>query len=171
MNTLGATYLDSAIKRFLTYKTLGDMTFAQLEEKDFYFVPWIVPESNIVRSRERANDGPSAETPVASPIPSEESNSIAVIIQHMHGNMLSRWTNFLTEDGEKEGRNRDEEFNPPSCSKSELLALWENGWRCVIEALRSLKDKDLLKTITIRNEPLVVVDAINRQLEIGRAHV
>lgn len=171
MNTLGATYLDSAIKRFLTYKTLGDMTFAQLEEKDFYFVPWIVPESNIVRSRERANDGPSAETPVASPVPSEESNSIAVIIQHMHGNMLSRWTNFLTEDGEKEGRNRDEEFNPPSCSKSELLALWENGWRSLVDTLRSLKEEDLLKTITIRHEPLVVIDAINRQLAHYPHHV
>ena len=141
MNTLGATYLDSAIKRFLTYKTLGDMTFAQLEEKDFYFVP------------------------------SEESNSIAVIIQHMHGNMLSRWTNFLTEDGEKEGRNRDEEFNPPSCSKSELLALWENGWRSLVDTLRSLKDEDLLKTITIRHEPLVVIDAINRQLAHYPHHV
>jgi hypothetical protein len=141
MNTLGATYLDSAINRFLTYKTLGDMTFAQLEEKDFYFVP------------------------------SEESNSIAVIIQHMHGNMLSRWTNFLTEDGEKAGRNRDEEFNPPTCSKAQLLALWENGWRCLIDTLRSLKDEDLLKTITIRNEPLVVVDAINRQLAHYPHHV
>ncbi len=134
MNTLGATYLDSAISRFLTYKTLGDMTFAQLEEKDFYFSP------------------------------SEESNSIAVIIQHMHGNMLSRWTNFLTEDGEKACRNRDEEFNPPGCSKPELLALWENGWRCLIDTLRSLRDEDLLKTITIRHEPLVVIDAVNRQL-------
>jgi hypothetical protein len=141
MDTLGATYLDSAIKRFLTYKTLGDMTFAQLGEKDFYFVP------------------------------SEESNSIAVIIQHMHGNMLSRWTDFLTTDGEKEGRNRDEEFNPPGCSKADLLALWENGWRCLIDTLRSLKDEDLLKTITIRHEPLVVVDAINRQLAHYPHHV
>jgi hypothetical protein len=141
MHTLGTTYLDSAINRFLTYKTLGDMTFAQLEEKDFYFSP------------------------------SEESNSIAVIIQHMHGNMLSRWTNFLTEDGEKAGRNRDEEFNPPTQSKAELLALWENGWRCLIDTLRSLKDEDLLKTITIRHEPLVVIDAINRQLAHYPHHV
>jgi hypothetical protein len=141
MNTLGASYLDSAIKRFLTYKTLGDMTFAQLAEKDFYFSP------------------------------SEESNNIAVIIQHMHGNMLSRWTDFLTTDGEKEGRNRDEEFNPPSSSKAELLALWENGWRCLVDTLRSLKDEDLLKTITVRHEPLVVIDAINRQLAHYPHHV
>ncbi len=141
MNTLGATYLESVIKRFLTYKTLGDMTFAQLEEKDFYFVP------------------------------SEESNSIAVIIQHMHGNMISRWTNFLTEDGEKEGRNRDEEFSPPSATKDELIALWEKGWRTLLETLASLGEEDLLKTITIRHEPLIVIDAINRQLAHYPHHV
>jgi hypothetical protein len=141
MNTLGAIYLDSAIKRLLTYKTLGDMTFAQLEEKDFYFVP------------------------------SEQSNSIAVIIQHMHGNMLSRWTNFLTEDGEKPGRNRDEEFSPPVFDKAELLTMWEKGWRCLIETLSSLHEDDLLKTITIRHEPIVAIDAINRQLAHYPHHV
>src|SRR5215469_3731503 len=141
MNTLGAIYLDSAIKRLLTYKTLGDMTFAQLEEKDFYFMP------------------------------SEQSNSIAVIIQHMHGNMISRWTNFLTEDGEKPGRNRDEEFSPPSCDKAQLLELWEQGWRCLIETLSSLHEDDLLKTITIRHEPLTAIDAINRQLAHYPHHV
>ena len=141
MDTIGAIYLDSAIKRFLTYKTLGDMTFAQLEEKDFFFSP------------------------------SEESNSIAVIIQHLHGNMLSRWTNFLTEDGEKAGRNRDEEFSPPSCPAKELLAMWETGWRALIDTLRSLQEEDLLKTITIRHEPLVAIDAINRQLAHYPHHV
>ena len=138
---LGAIYLDSAIKRLLTYKTLGDMTFAQLEDKDFYFAP------------------------------SEQSNSIAVIIQHMHGNMISRWTNFLTEDGEKPGRNRDEEFSPPSSGKADLLEMWEKGWRCLIETLSSLKEDDLLKTITIRHEPLTAVDAINRQLAHYPHHV
>jgi len=141
MNTIGAIYLDSAIKRLLTYKTLGDMTFAQLEEKDFYFQP------------------------------SEESNSMAVIIQHLHGNMVSRWTNFLTEDGEKPGRNRDEEFSPPTCSAGELVAMWEKGWRVLIDTLTSLKEEDLLKTITIRHEPLIVIDAINRQLAHYPHHV
>ena len=75
MNSLGAIYLDSAISRLLTYKTLGDSTFAQLEEQDFHYTP------------------------------NDESNSISVIIRHLHGNMLSRWTNFLTEDGEKPDRN------------------------------------------------------------------
>ena len=141
MQTIGSVYLDSAIKRLLTYKTLGDMTFAQLEEKDFYFVP------------------------------SEQSNSIAVIIQHMHGNMMSRWTNFLTEDGEKPGRNRDEEFSPPTADKAGLLAMWEQGWRCVIESLSALRESDLLRTITIRHEPLIAIDAINRQLAHYPHHV
>jgi hypothetical protein len=171
MNTLGAIYLDSAIKRLLTYKTLGDMTFTQLEEKDFYYVPWVGRTGNIAQPSEPANDGPSAKTPVASFGPSEQSNSIAVIIQHMHGNMISRWTNFLTEDGEKPGRNRDEEFSPPSADKAQLLALWEKGWRCLIETLSSLHEDDLLKTITIRHEPLIVIDAINRQLAHYPHHV
>jgi len=141
MNTLGTVYLESAIKRFLTYKVLGDMTFAQLEEKDFYYSP------------------------------GESSNSIAVIIQHMHGNMVSRWTNFLTEDGEKPGRNRDEEFSPPTFAREQLIGQWEAGWRCLIETLRSLKPEDLEKTITIRQEPLIVIDAINRQLAHYPHHV
>src|ERR1700750_515977 len=132
-NKLGEIYLESAIKRLTTYKILGEGTFMQLEEKDFYFAP-------------------------------PGSNSIAVILQHLHGNMKSRWTNFLTEDGEKPGRNRDEEFSPPTGDREQLIAQWEEGWRCLMDTLRSLKAEDLLKTITIRHEPLIVVDAINRQL-------
>jgi hypothetical protein len=171
MTTLGSAYIESAIKRFLTYKVLGDMTFAQLEEKDFFFVPLVARQPKIARQGKPSNNGPSAETPVASLVPSESSNSIAVIIQHMHGNMISRWTNFLTEDGEKPGRNRDEEFSPPTCGKTELIAMWEDGWRCLIDTLRSLKDDDLLKTITIRREPLLAIDAINRQLAHYPHHV
>jgi hypothetical protein len=142
MNTsLGQVYLESAIKRLLTYKTLGDGTFAQLEEEDFYFAP------------------------------NEHSNSIAVIIHHLHGNMMSRWTNFLTEDGEKPGRNRDEEFSPPPGGKTALLTLWEEGWNRLLDTLRSLKEEDLLKTITIRHEPLMAIDAINRQLAHYPHHV
>ncbi len=141
MNTLGAIYLDSAIKRLLTYKTLGDSTFSQLEEADFHYAP------------------------------NAESNSIAVIIRHLHGNMLSRWTNFLTEDGEKPGRNRDTEFTQSSLTKTALIALWEEGWSCLLTTLRSLREEDLLKTITIRQEPLIVIDAINRQLAHYPHHV
>ena len=141
MTSLGATYLDSAIRRLLTYKTLGDKTFAQLEEADFHFAP------------------------------NSESNSIAVIIHHLHGNMLSRWTNFLTEDGEKPGRNRDAEFAPPPTGKEALVTLWEEGWNCLFTTLHSLKEDDLSKTVTIRHEPLVVIDAINRQLAHYPHHV
>jgi len=125
----------------LTYKELGDKTFAQLEEKDFSYCP------------------------------NAESNSIAIIIQHMSGNMLSRWTNFLTEDGEKAGRDREKEFSEPSLNRDQLLALWEKGWACLLDALLSLKEADLLKTIHIRHEPLYAIDAINRQLAHYPHHV
>jgi hypothetical protein len=141
MNTLGAIYLDSAIQRLLSYKRLGDSTFSQLQEPDFHYTP---------------NAG---------------SNSISVIIRHLHGNMLSRWTNFLTEDGEKPDRNRDAEFTPPPLTKDALIALWEEGWDCLLTTLRSLREEDLLKTITIRHEPLIVIDAINRQLAHYPHHV
>jgi hypothetical protein len=141
MNTLGTIFLDSAINRLLTYKALGEKTFDQLEEKDFHYSP------------------------------NAESNSIAVIIRHLHGNMLSRWTNFLTEDGEKAGRDRDSEFAQPNVGKTQLLALWEEGWNCLLDSLRSLNDGDLLKTIYIRHEPLTAIDAINRQLAHYPHHI
>lgn len=141
MTSLGTTYLDSAINRLLTYKILGDKTFAQLGEPDFNYSP------------------------------NAESNSIATIIRHLHGNMRSRWTNFLTEDGEKPGRNRDTEFESGYIGKAAAIALWEEGWNCLLSALRSLKEEDLLKTITIRREPLIVIDAINRQLAHYPHHV
>ena len=141
MSSLGATYLDSAIKRLLTYKTLGDNTFAQLDQNDFHYAP---------------NTG---------------SNSIAIIIRHLHGNMLSRWTHFLSEDGEKPGRDRDAEFSTPSLGKDALIVLWEEGWNCLFTALLALREEDLQKTITIRHEPLIVIDAINRQLAHYPHHV
>lgn len=134
MNTIGSVFLQSAITRVKYYKHLSDAAFAQLNEKDFYFLPGSV------------------------------SNSIAVIIQHVSGNMLSRWSNFLTEDGEKEWRNRDIEFENQHYSKQQLLDAWEKGWACFIGALENLTETDLLKTIYIRKEPLLVIDAINRQL-------
>ncbi len=134
-------FLQSVIKRFTTYKDLGDKTFAQLEDKDFHFVP------------------------------NEESNSIAVIIQHMHGNMLSRWTDFLTSDGEKTWRQRDAEFEEANLTKENLLKLWEDGWTCMFNALNALTEHDLQKTIFIRDEALSVTDAIHRQLAHYPYHV
>ena len=141
MEQAGKEFLNSVIKRLKYYKDLGEKTFAQLDDGAFH---WSTNNA---------------------------SNSIAVIIQHMAGNMLSRWTNFLTEDGEKECRNRDEEFEVHSMTRSQLLTLWEKGWDCVFNALGSLNEGDLLKTVYIRQEPLVVIDAINRQLAHYPYHV
>lgn len=134
-------FLDSVIKRFREYKTLGEKTFSQLNDAEMHFQP------------------------------NEESNTIAIIIQHMHGNMLSRWTNFLTEDGEKEWRKRDDEFEVHQFSKQQLIEKWNEGWKVFLDTLESLTTNDLSKTITIRSQPLNVVDAINRQLAHYSYHV
>ncbi|WP_276484445.1 DUF1572 family protein [Paraflavitalea pollutisoli] len=133
-DTVGSVFLSSTIKRLRYYKTLGDRTFSQLDDAAFLVQP------------------------------NAASNSIAIIIQHLHGNMLSRWTNFLTEDGEKEWRQRDAEFGVHPFTKAELMDQWEAGWACLLGALEALTEADLLKTITIRHEPLIVIDAIQRQL-------
>jgi hypothetical protein len=141
MHSIAKIFLAAVIKRLAYYKELGDKTFAVLETKDFHFCP------------------------------TTESNSIAVIIQHVSGNMISRWTHFLTSDGEKEWRNRDEEFAIKTYSKEQLVELWEKGWDCCMDAIRKLEEDDLLKTIYIRGEGLTVVDAINRQLAHYPYHV
>jgi Protein of unknown function (DUF1572) len=138
---IGEEYLNTVTRRLKYYKELGEKTFSQLEEKDFHWQP------------------------------SSESNSIAVIIQHIAGNMISRWTNFLTEDGEKDWRNRDDEFEVHTYSKQQLIEIWDNGWRCFLDALESLTADDLLKTIYIRKESLTAIDAINRQLAHYPYHI
>ncbi|PWT77818.1 MAG: hypothetical protein C5B59_03020 [Bacteroidetes bacterium] len=139
--SLGKTYLESAIKRLAGYKELSEKAFAQLEEGDFYYQP------------------------------NRESNSIAVIIQHISGNMLSRWTNFLTEDGEKTWRQRDDEFDEHNFSKEKLMRIWDEGWECCLNSLRSLSENDLEKTVYIRGEAMPAIDAINRQLAHYPYHV
>jgi hypothetical protein len=141
MQNIASVFLESVIKRLCYYKELGDKTFTVLSTNDFHFSP------------------------------NEESNSIAVIIQHMSGNMLSRWTDFLTSDGEKEWRNRDTEFEIKELSKEELIELWEKGWACCLDAIKNLREDDLLKTIYIRGEAQIVADAINRQLAHYPYHV
>ena len=93
-----------------------------------------------------------------------ESNSIAIIVKHLAGNMRSRWTDFLTSDGEKPDRNRDTEFEAPPATRAELLALWESSWKIVFDALAPLTDTDLGRTIHIRGEAHSVMQAINRQI-------
>lgn len=134
-------FLKDCIKRFQYYKELGDKTLDQVSEEELHWIP------------------------------SSESNSIALIIQHLYGNMKSRWTNFLTEDGEKPWRNRDQEFEPQTWTKTQALDFWNQGWACLLDTLAGLKKEDLQKTIYIRTEPLLVYDAILRQLAHYPYHV
>ena len=100
-----------------------------------------------------------------------ESNSIAVIVKHMVGNMRSRWSDFLTTDGEKPDRHRDTEFEEPAKSREELLAAWERGWKYLFDALAGLSDADLTRTVLISTEPHSVMQAINRQVAHYSYHV
>jgi len=100
-----------------------------------------------------------------------EMNSIALIVKHMTGNMRSRWTNFLTSDGEKPDRNRDTEFVDPPATREALLDRWETGWKIVFDAIEPLTDADLTRTVTIRSEPHSVMQAINRQVAHYSSHI
>lgn len=134
-------YLESTKKQFEYYKLLGDQTFKQLTEEQLFW------QYN------------------------EESNSIAMIVKHLYGNMLSRWTDFLTSDGEKEWRNRDEEFENDIADKAELLTKWSKGWDCLFHTINSLTVADLDKEVFIRNQGHTVTEAINRQLAHYPYHV
>jgi len=101
----------------------------------------------------------------------QDTNSIAVLVNHLSGNMLSRWTHFLTEDGEKNWRNRDSEFITSFTTKDELINRWDNGWNCLFSALKSIKDNDLDRIIYIRNEAHTINEAINRQLSHYPYHI
>jgi hypothetical protein len=100
-----------------------------------------------------------------------ESNSIALIVKHMAGNMRSRWTDFLTSDGEKPNRDRNTEFEAPPGNRAELLAMWDEGWKCTFEALAPLSDADLGRTVLIRKEPHSVMQAIQRQVAHYSYHI
>ena len=140
--SLGEHYLDDALKWFRYYKQLAERAFAQLNDEDFF----------------RTID--------------DESNSIAVNMKHIAGNMLSRWPDFLTTDGEKPERNRDMEFVMlPETTKEEMLAYWEKGWRVMFDAIKPLTSDDLMRTITIRGQDHTVVQAINRQVAHYAYHV
>jgi len=101
----------------------------------------------------------------------EEANSIAIVVKHMAGNMRSRWTDFLTSDGEKPDRDRDGEFVDPPATRKALLELWEDGWSRLFQALEPLSDADAGRTVTIRGEPHSVMQAVNRQMAHYSNHV
>ena len=134
MQSAGDNYLVSTRKLFAYYKSLGDAVVARLDDEQLH---WQYNEA---------------------------SNSIAVIIKHIAGNSISRWTDFLTADGEKQWRNRDEEFEDASLTKQQLANLWNEGWDCLFTAINPLTDADLLRIIYIRNQGHTVTEAINRQL-------
>lgn len=134
-------YLDSAKKQFEYYKMLGEKTFAQVSDEALFW------QYNA------------------------ESNSIATIVKHLWGNMMSRWTDFLTTDGEKDWRDREAEFVNDVTDREALLAKWNEGWQCFFSALDSLTDQDLDKVIYIRNMGHTVLEAINRQLAHYPYHI
>ena len=134
-------FLDSAKKQFEYYKMLGEKTFSQLSDEQLFI---------------QLN---------------EESNSVATIVKHLWGNMLSRWTDFLTTDGEKEWRQRDAEFENDISSRTELLEKWNEGWTCLFKAINPLTINDLAKEIFIRNQGHTITEAINRQLAHYPYHV
>ena len=135
------SYLEDSLAVFRTYKTTAERAMAQVSDDQLF----------------AALDS--------------EMNSIAIIVKHMVGNMRSRWTNFLTTDGEKPDRNRDSEFEDPPATRAGLLESWETGWKYVFDALEPLTDADLGRTITIRGEAHSVMQAINRQVAHYANHV
>ncbi|HRW98674.1 MAG TPA: DUF1572 family protein [Cyclobacteriaceae bacterium] len=136
-----SNFLESTIKLFAYYKSLGERTFDQLSTEEVLWKP------------------------------NEASNSIGLIVHHLSGNMLSRWTDFLTTDGEKPWRDREAEFAQAYSSKEEMLVAWQKGWDCLLNALNSLKPEDLSRIVYIRNEGQTVVEVIHRQLAHYSSHV
>jgi hypothetical protein len=135
-------YLDEAFRSLRGYKRLADAAIAQLSEEQFFAAP------------------------------DPESTSIAIIVKHIAGNMRSRFTDFLTADGEKSDRNRDTEFVMPADAKrDEVFAVWEQNWHLVLDTVNSLSSDDLGRTVTIRGEPHSVLQALNRQVTHYAYHV
>src|SRR5215204_4478967 len=135
-------YHEDAVAAMRAYKKLAEKAIAQLKDEEFFV---------------------SLD---------EEANSVAVVMKHMAGNMLSRWTDFLTSDGEKSNRNRDMEFViEPGATKDDVMAYWERGWQCVFDALDPLHPEDCEKTVAIRGEEHTIVQAINRQLMHYAYHI
>lgn len=138
---MNGNYLTSAIKQFEYYKSLGEKAMSQMPDDALFW---------------QYNDA---------------SNSVATIVKHMWGNMMSRWTDFLTSDGEKPWREREAEFDNDIAGRAELMEKWEAGWACLFHALRPLTEADLERKIYIRNEAHTVTEAINRQLAHYGYHV
>ncbi|MEH7549185.1 DUF1572 family protein [Neobacillus vireti] len=138
---IGREYLKTVTQRFREMKINAEKAIEQLTESELFWSP------------------------------NEECNNVAIIVKHMSGNMVSRWTDFFTTDGEKPFRNRDDEFVGDIHTKEQVIELWELGWNTFLTALKDIHEDDLLKTITIRNEPHTVIKAIERQMYHYSYHV
>jgi len=138
---MSAQYLQSVIKQFEYYKLLGEKTFNQMPDEKLF---WQM---------------------------NEDSNSVATIVKHLSGNMLSRWTDFLNSDGEKEWRNRDAEFENDIDTRQKMMTVWQAGWEVFLQTLNALTEADLDKIIYIRNQGHTVLEAINRQLAHYPYHI
>lgn len=134
-------YLADALSSFRAYKKLADKAIAQTNDDEL-----------LVKL-------------------DEEANSIAIVMKHMAGNMISRWTDFLNSDGEKADRNRDMEFVIETSSREDVIAYWERGWKCVFDAIEPLRPDDFSRTVTIRRQEHTIVQAINRQLMHYAYHI
>lgn len=142
MTDIGSQYLDEARRQFRGHKRMAEAAMAQLRDEDFFVT--IDPESN----------------------------SIAILVKHLAGNMRSRFTDFLTSDGEKPDRFRDREFELiAGTTRAEIMRWWEEGWQCVFSAIDALKPEDVARTVTIRSEPHTVLQAINRQIAHYAQHI
>jgi|SRR5580704_8446404 hypothetical protein len=142
MTDLAVLYLDEARRQFRGHKRMGEGAMAQLRDEDFFVT--LDPESN----------------------------SVAVLVKHLAGNMRSRFTDFLTTDGEKPDRFRDREFElTPAITRADVMKRWEEGWSCVFAAIDALKPEDVTHTVTIRGEPHTVLQAINRQIAHYAQHI
>jgi hypothetical protein len=141
-SSLAAACLDEFRRGFRGYKRLGDGALAQISDQQFFHLP------------------------------DPESNSIALVVKHIAGNLRSRWTDFLTSDGEKPDRNRDQEFVlVPADSRESLMERWEHGWKTVFDTLQSLKPEDMMRIVTIRGEPHTVLQALARSFAHIAYHV
>jgi hypothetical protein len=140
-NLIGTHYLDETSRGLRGHKRLAEGAIAQLSDDELFRTPDV------------------------------ESNSVAVIMRHINGNQRSRFRDFLTSDGEKPDRNRDSEFESPVATRSELMETWERSWLSVFDAIAAITPDDLMKTVTIRGQPLTVLQAIQRQVAHYAYHV
>ncbi len=142
MTDAAAHYLDEARRQLRGHKRMGEGAMSQLKDEQFFIA--LDPEAN----------------------------SIAILVQHLAGNMHSRFTDFLTSDGEKPDRFRDREFELPSATtRADIMKCWEEGWACVFAAIEPLRPEDVMRTVTIRGEPHTVLQAINRQIAHYAQHI